>query len=89
MSEPLMETCRTVDGRPNWCVIHGAVENCPQREAGDLGRLLPGESLAVAVGRAQVRRGDSITPNIGAVLLATIERLTKESPTDIEQHSLG
>jgi hypothetical protein len=38
--------------------------------------LLPAESMAVTVARAQLERGDNPTPNTTALLLATLDRLT-------------
>lgn len=38
--------------------------------------LIPAERLALTVARAQVERGESPTPNIAAVLVMALDRLT-------------
>ena len=37
--------------------------------------LLPAESMALTVARAQVKRGENTTPNISAVLVMALDRL--------------
>ncbi len=40
--------------------------------------LLPAENMALTVARAQVERGEGVTPNISAVLVMALDRLIDE-----------
>lgn len=38
--------------------------------------LLPAENIALTIAAAQLRRGETLTPNVATMLVLTLERLT-------------